>query len=91
MKPSKQSLFELFDRQCRYVVPLFQRPYVWSRTDQWEPLWEASPLKHQPPKTNGLFTLTSSERLSSIRRGFSACNSTLPRLSTASSASPRYR
>lgn len=24
----------------RYVVPLFQRPYVWSREAQWEPLWE---------------------------------------------------
>ncbi|HEX2987279.1 MAG TPA: DUF262 domain-containing protein, partial [Chloroflexota bacterium] len=23
----------------RYVVPLFQRPYVWNRPRQWEPLW----------------------------------------------------
>lgn len=40
MRPSKQSVFELFDRQRRYVVPLFQRPYVWSQEEQWEPLWE---------------------------------------------------
>ena len=40
MRPSKQTLFELFDRQRRYAVPLFQRPYVWNRDDQWEPLWE---------------------------------------------------
>lgn len=40
MRPSKQSVFELFDRQRRYVVPLFQRPYVWNREEQWEPLWE---------------------------------------------------
>lgn len=24
----------------RLMVPLFQRPYVWSREGQWEPLWE---------------------------------------------------
>ena len=23
-----------------YAIPLFQRPYVWSQEDQWEPLWE---------------------------------------------------
>ncbi len=23
----------------RLLVPLFQRPYVWNRQDQWEPLW----------------------------------------------------
>lgn len=40
MRPSKQTLFDLFDRQRRYAVPLFQRPYVWSEDDQWAPLWE---------------------------------------------------
>lgn len=29
----------LFGVQVRYVVPLFQRPYVWTRDDQWDPLW----------------------------------------------------
>jgi len=24
----------------RLVVPLFQRPYVWNKDDQWEPLWD---------------------------------------------------
>lgn len=24
----------------RLVVPLFQRPYVWNRENQWTPLWE---------------------------------------------------
>ena len=23
----------------RFVVPLFQRPYVWNEENQWEPLW----------------------------------------------------
>ncbi|HYY78822.1 MAG TPA: DUF262 domain-containing HNH endonuclease family protein [Actinomycetes bacterium] len=32
--------FKLFAGPTRYMVPLFQRPYVWNREDQWEPLWE---------------------------------------------------
>jgi len=30
----------LFQRPVQYVVPDFQRPYVWNREDQWEPLWD---------------------------------------------------
>lgn len=30
----------LFGAHVRYVVPLFQRPYVWTREDQWDPLWD---------------------------------------------------
>lgn len=40
MKPDKLSVHELFQRERRYVVPLYQRAYVWSEEDQWEPLWE---------------------------------------------------
>lgn len=40
MKPNNLTVFELFERQQRYVVPLFQRPYVWSQDKQWVPLWE---------------------------------------------------
>ncbi len=31
---------ELFQKEVRYTIPPFQRPYVWSQDDQWEPLWE---------------------------------------------------
>lgn len=31
---------QLFQRDIRYMIPLFQRPYVWNQEDQWEPLWE---------------------------------------------------
>jgi hypothetical protein len=31
---------DIFGYHVRYVVPLFQRPYVWNRRDQWEPLWD---------------------------------------------------
>jgi len=40
VKPATHTVNELFERDVRYVVPLFQRPYVWDREDQWEPLWE---------------------------------------------------
>jgi hypothetical protein len=33
-------LNHLFWTGVRYEVPLFQRPYVWTREEQWEPLWE---------------------------------------------------
>lgn len=40
MRSTNLPLFDLFQRQRRYVVPLFQRPYVWSLERQWEPLWD---------------------------------------------------
>jgi len=30
---------EIFFNPKRLIVPLFQRPYVWSKESQWEPLW----------------------------------------------------
>jgi uncharacterized protein with ParB-like and HNH nuclease domain len=38
MKAEKSSVWDLFNGAKQYVVPLFQRPYVWSRA-QWEQLW----------------------------------------------------
>lgn len=40
MKPDKISIYDLFDRQRRYAVPLYQRQYVWTEEGQWIPLWE---------------------------------------------------
>ena len=31
---------DLFQKDVRYTIPPFQRPYVWSQDDQWEPFWE---------------------------------------------------
>ena len=31
---------QLFQKEVCYVIPPFQRPYVWSQDDQWGPLWE---------------------------------------------------
>src|SRR5579863_8965732 len=29
----------VFMQPQRLIVPLFQRPYIWNREQQWEPLW----------------------------------------------------
>lgn len=40
MQSKPLSVYDLFDHKRRYVVPLFQRQYVWSHDNQWEPLWD---------------------------------------------------
>lgn len=40
MQPSKQSIHDIFQKERRYLVPLYQRAYVWTRENQWEPLWQ---------------------------------------------------
>ena len=40
MRPDKLTIYDLFQKERRYVVPLYQRSYVWNREEQWEPLWE---------------------------------------------------
>jgi hypothetical protein len=40
MIPDKLTVHDLFQRERRYIVPLYQRSYVWTQQDQWEPLWE---------------------------------------------------
>lgn len=40
MRPFTYSVYELFEKDRRHLVPLFQRPYVWKQNKQWQPLWE---------------------------------------------------
>jgi hypothetical protein len=40
MQANPRSLDVLFNSQLRYVVPMFQRKYVWEETPQWSTLWE---------------------------------------------------
>lgn len=40
MQANPRSLDALFNSQLRYVVPMFQRLYVWQETPQWATLWE---------------------------------------------------
>lgn len=39
MRSAPLTLRRIFEQERRLVVPLFQRPYVWTQTEQWEPLW----------------------------------------------------
>ncbi len=49
MKPDTHTIQQLFERDVRYLVPLYQRPYVWDEEHQWAPLWEdiSALLQHQ--------------------------------------------
>lgn len=40
MQVQKTTIESLFTHERRYVIPLFQRSYVWTQEGQWEPLWE---------------------------------------------------
>lgn len=41
MQVNKRGLRDIFTSTITYVVPLFQRPYVWERDQNWEPFWES--------------------------------------------------
>ena len=30
----------IFYKVVRYDIPVFQRPYIWTKEHHWEPLWE---------------------------------------------------
>lgn len=36
MKLDTRTVKELFERDVRYVAPLYQRPYVWDAQRQWQ-------------------------------------------------------
>lgn len=40
MQPSYIPISQVFSQDQRFTVPLFQRPYVWNREEQWVPLWD---------------------------------------------------
>ena len=39
MNADTLTLKAMFQKDVRYVIPTFQRPYVWNEDDQWEPFW----------------------------------------------------
>jgi hypothetical protein len=36
----KRTPLQLFNLPQHFVIPLFQRPYVWKESEQWEPMWK---------------------------------------------------
>ena len=41
MQAQKEILGAILAPNIRFLAPLFQRPYVWQRDENWRPLWEA--------------------------------------------------
>lgn len=39
MRADKRSVGAVFDHTLRLIAPLFQRPYVWTEAENWDPLW----------------------------------------------------
>lgn len=59
MQAQTHSPAGIFGHHIRYVVPLFQRPYVWNEAEQWQPLWDdvrnlAERLLEAPPVAYGV-------------------------------------
>jgi uncharacterized protein with ParB-like and HNH nuclease domain len=40
MNLGKPHLEDIFNKQIRFQIPVFQRHYVWNEQDQWQPLWD---------------------------------------------------
>lgn len=63
MQAQTHSPASIFGHHIRYVVPLFQRPYVWTEDDQWQPLWDdirtlAEHVLDTPPAVFGAPTVS---------------------------------
>ena len=84
MKPTTMTIYEVFERERWYTVPLFQRAYVWTLEDQWEPLWEdierqalnclaALSREQQEVKTNHFLGAVVVNTAKVVGRGISRC------------------
>ncbi len=40
METTNVLVSSLFGNEIQYIIPLFQRHYVWDKENQWQPLWE---------------------------------------------------
>ncbi len=40
MQTNMMGIQQIFDGDIHYTAPLFQRPYVWTEANQWQPLWD---------------------------------------------------
>ena len=50
MDTSKPTVRQLFDPRIVYLIPNYQRTYVWNEYDQWEPLWlDVVGIANPPP------------------------------------------
>lgn len=40
MQVNPLTIRDIFEKNVHYSVPLYQRPYVWTAEEQWQPLWD---------------------------------------------------
>ena len=53
-----RTLSKIFQGDVQFLVPMFQRPYVWNQEDQWDPLWDDVEAVADRLLTNGENDLT---------------------------------
>jgi hypothetical protein len=66
---------QILQQPQRLMIPLFQRPYVWGKDAQWEPLWDdivrmaeaLRPNLNNPPKPHFLGAIVLQQRTVSIQ------------------------
>ncbi len=61
METFKRTPLQLFNLPQHFLIPLFQRPYVWREAEQWEPLWKdirrVAELRIAEPRTSAMHFL----------------------------------
>ena len=75
MKAEGLTPLQILQQAQRLMIPLFQRPYVWGREAQWEPLWDdiirmaeaLRPNLSNPPKPHFLGAIVLQQRNVSIQ------------------------
>lgn len=75
MKAEGLTPLQILQQPQRLMIPLFQRPYVWGKDAQWEPLWDdiirmaeaLRPNLNTPPKPHFLGAIVLQQRNVSIQ------------------------
>ena len=75
MKAEGLTPLQILQQPQRLMIPLFQRPYVWGKDAQWEPLWDdiirmaeaLRPNLNAPPKPHFLGAIVLQQRNVSIQ------------------------
>jgi hypothetical protein len=72
LQPAPLSIADLFQQREQYLIPLFQRGYVWTLTHQVQPLWEdvVDRLDAQRQHREDAAKISSKDKLKPLRKHF---------------------
>jgi uncharacterized protein with ParB-like and HNH nuclease domain len=72
LQPAPLSIADLFQQREQYLIPLFQRGYVWTLTHQVQPLWEdvVDRLEAQRQHREDAAKIGSKDKLKPLRKHF---------------------